>query len=233
MTLAHTLLQLQRTDTQLGAHRQRLDELARWFVHAPEVEQAQAARDRAWQAAQEAQRTFREAEAHLQEVQDKLRRTEARLYDGSVRNPKELQSLQREAEALQRRQGELETIAVEALMEAEEAEAALQQAEAALKQAREQRAAAEAQRRAEQRRLENEIPQLEARREALIAQLPLDVAATYERLRQRKGGLAVAEVQDQACSACGATLTSALLQDARDGTTLTFCQECGRILVTP
>lgn len=231
MTLAHTLLQLQQTDTRLGAHRQRLAELARWFAQAPEVERAQAARDRAWKASQEAQRAFREAEARLQEVQDKLRRTEARLYDGSVRNPKELQDLQREAEALQRRLGELETVAVEALMAAEEAEAALQQAEAALKQAREQRAAAEAQRRAEQQRLEGEVPQLEARREALLAQLPPEVAATYERLRQRKHGLAVAEVQEQACSACGATLTSALLQEARDGNTLTFCQECGRILV--
>ncbi len=231
MDLSRALHHLQQTDTRLDAHRQRLEALAQQLSHAPEVRRAEEAHAQARQRQRQAQQAFRAAEAQVQEVQDKLRRTEQRLYSGQVHNPKELQDLQREAEALQRRLSTLETQALELLLAAEEAEESLKQQEAALVQAKERRAAQEAQWRAEQQRLEAEVQRLVAQREALAAQLPAEVLAQYERLRQRKHGLAVSLVQEQACSACGAMLSSALLQAARDPSHLTFCAQCGRILV--
>jgi predicted nucleic acid-binding Zn-ribbon protein len=52
----------------------------------------------------------------------------------------------------------------------------------------------------------------------------------YENLRQQKRGVAIAEISDNACAACGTTLTAALQQSARSATTLTHCPSCGRIL---
>ena len=233
MTLSRLLLQLQQVDTQLAAQRQRLAEIERWLQNAPEVAQVEATYQAARKAYHQAERAFREAEARVQALQAKLARTEERLYGGEVRNPKALQDLQRERELLQRRLSTLETEAVEALLAAESAEETLRQVQDTLRMARERRAAQEAQYRAEQEHLRRDIHQLERRRQQLTALLPPDVLGTYEQLLQRGHGLAVAAVQDQACSACGAVLSRALLQKARDPHTLTFCAECGRILVFP
>jgi len=52
----------------------------------------------------------------------------------------------------------------------------------------------------------------------------------YEALRQQRRGVAVAEIRDNACDACGTTLTAALQQSARHAAELVHCPTCGRIL---
>jgi predicted nucleic acid-binding Zn-ribbon protein len=71
---------------------------------------------------------------------------------------------------------------------------------------------------------------LQTERYAVVVDLAGQVLELYEGLRRERRGLAVAEVNDDSCSACGTTLTAALQQRARFSAQVEHCPSCGRIL---
>ncbi len=83
---------------------------------------------------------------------------------------------------------------------------------------------------ADQDSLSRDLADLQAERNATISRVDADVLKTYETLRKQRRGLAVAEVTENACRACGTTLNAALQQSARHATELVYCPSCGRIL---
>ncbi|MBF8257246.1 MAG: hypothetical protein HW375_2153 [Anaerolineales bacterium] len=52
----------------------------------------------------------------------------------------------------------------------------------------------------------------------------------YRSLRKGPGSLAVAELQDDTCTACGVSLSASARQEVRTGPGLIRCRQCGRIL---
>jgi len=61
-------------------------------------------------------------------------------------------------------------------------------------------------------------------------QIDLQSLEMYENLKGKKKGVAVSEIVDLVCSACGAEVTPAEWQAARTSTTFVYCSSCGRIL---
>jgi len=83
---------------------------------------------------------------------------------------------------------------------------------------------------ADQESLSRDLADLQAERNATISPVDTVILKTYETLRKQRRGLAVAEVSENACRACGTTLNAALQQSARHATELVYCPSCGRIL---
>jgi predicted nucleic acid-binding Zn-ribbon protein len=52
----------------------------------------------------------------------------------------------------------------------------------------------------------------------------------YEALFRSKGGVAVAEIFDESCKACGVELSPTDIQQAANPNIITKCKSCGRIL---
>jgi predicted nucleic acid-binding Zn-ribbon protein len=73
-----------------------------------------------------------------------------------------------------------------------------------------------------------ELADLEARRVALVADIPVDAEAQYQLLRKQKGK-AVAKVEQGSCRGCGISVTAAWLHRARAGE-IVRCTNCNRIL---
>ena len=69
-----------------------------------------------------------------------------------------------------------------------------------------------------------------AERQAALGPVAARAIEQYEALRRQRRGVAVSEVLENACSACGTTLTAALQQSARHADQLVYCPSCGRIL---
>ncbi len=228
--LAARLYRLQQMDRQLDALRARRDAL-RWDLEDDTpVAQAQTRWQEALQAWQTAEADLRRLEETIQALRAKLRREETRLYSGEVTHPKELQGLQMEVQSLRQRLDRLEDQALAQLQAVEEAEAARDAAQQALDKAR---AAWQARRERDARTLaqvEAEQAQLAEQRRALWDSLPAEAQALYAELRNRRRGVAVAGVREGVCLACGATLSTAVLQQARAAHTLVRCPTCGRIL---
>ena len=75
-----------------------------------------------------------------------------------------------------------------------------------------------------------QLDQLQAERKTLVSGLKPQTYSTYERIRKRWHGVAVAEATDGRCSACQIVLRPQFFQDLRNGDDLMFCESCGRIL---
>lgn len=230
MPVVDRLYELQKLDEEADRIQKRLTWLEQALARADEVEVAQARWEAARQTLRRREKALEEAEYRVRELREKRRNIERMFEEGRVRNPRQAVTLQEEIAYLTRKIDEAEDRALEALTALEEAQTALQEAEAALREARANRARQEEAWRAEQSRLQERLALLQERRAALVQTFPQDVLATYEDLRTRKQGLAVATVDEGACAACGAMLSAARLQAAKNLFTLTFCPQCGRIL---
>jgi predicted nucleic acid-binding Zn-ribbon protein len=78
-----------------------------------------------------------------------------------------------------------------------------------------------------------ELESLEAARAELLPKLPSGTRTRYERIRESRGGRAVAALVKGACGGCFRGQPPHVIQEARRGDRVLVCDGCGRILVHP
>src|SRR5574341_146157 len=178
----------------------------------------------------EAERSRRKSEEEAQSQQIKIQQVESSLYGGKVQNPKELQDLQADIISLKKHLTALEERELESMLKIEEAQAFLQQMQEKLLKIQARLGEEHRELITEQESLRRDLQSLQAEREAAVSAVAAEMLSVYEDLRQQRRGVAVAEVSDNACGACGTTLTAALQQSARHTMQLVHCPSCGRIL---
>jgi predicted nucleic acid-binding Zn-ribbon protein len=77
---------------------------------------------------------------------------------------------------------------------------------------------------------QKQLEQQQSERKALVAGIKPQTYSTYERIRRKWHGSAVAEVVEGRCSACQIMLRPQFFQDLRHSEQLMQCESCGRIL---
>jgi uncharacterized protein len=230
MSQPFKLHRLQQTDSLLDKKRQRLAEIERILSEDAEIQAAAAHLAETDTSLQAARKALRRAEEEVQAQRVKIEQNEAALYGGKVRNPKELQDLQNESAALKRYLGVLEDRQLDSMIAVEEAETVNEQANSYLEDLKARRIEANAALLGEQTALLKDVARLENERVATISTIEQEDILLYEQLRVSRRGVAVASIHDNACAACGSTLTPGTIQAARSGGTLIRCTFCGRIL---
>jgi predicted nucleic acid-binding Zn-ribbon protein len=171
-------------------------------------------------------------EGELSATEERAAAVSRRLYGGEVSASRELQALAADIDGLKARASALEDQVLELMEEREPLDARLSDLSselAALDQRRRDLAAALA---ASEGAVDEQLADLISRREAVAQAVPADLAATYDRLRARLGGIAVARLVGNHCDGCHLTLPAAELDRIRhlpDGEVVT-CDQCGRIL---
>lgn len=81
------------------------------------------------------------------------------------------------------------------------------------------------------RRQAEEIETRRAERDRSLASLPKNLNTLYKRLSGgMRGGVAVAEVRNNSCSACLIALRPQVMSDIRRGDEIILCENCSRIL---
>jgi predicted nucleic acid-binding Zn-ribbon protein len=175
-------------------------------------------------------RKLREAEDKSYETRVKIELAEASLYGGKIQNPKELQELQNEIASLKRFMIILEDKQLEAMMEVEDSESKLMWVNEELKEVQSKQMENNAKLNGEKTKLLAQIERLEAERKATLPTIPAPDLGLYEQLRKNRKGVAVVKIASRACSACGTTLTAALIQTTQSTGQLVHCPTCGRIL---
>ena len=230
MSQTFKLYRLQQIDSQLDRIRARVRQIEAALNEDQAVKEAQTNLDQATQQLEAQHKSLRYAEEKVREQRVKIEQTEATLYSGKVRNPKELQDLQNETAALKRYRSTLEDRQLEVMIAVEEAEAEQLESKQALEQVQEQFQKQSGELTQEQTTLNAELARLETEREAAARSIETADLTLYNQLRQQRRGIAVAKVSDNACSACGSTLNSSLLHQARSPSQIVRCDTCGRIL---
>ena len=230
MSASFGLFRLQQIDSQIAQIETRLAKIQRTLEDNAELQAALEQVKGAEEEQHASERAQHKSEDEAQSQQIKIQQAESSLYGGLVRNPKELQDLQADIASLKKHLAALEERELQDMLKTENAQAAVQKAhiELSLVQARlsnEHHELFE-----EKESLTSELNRLQSERQAAVSAITMDALKTYDELRQQRRGVAVAKVSDNACGACGTTLTAAIQQTARHAAELVHCPSCGRIL---
>lgn len=230
MNQAAHLHRLQQLDTRLDQNNARLAEIDALLNEDETVRAARKAAEDARSALEKARQALRSIEFQAQDLQIRIDQANSSLYGGTIRNPKELQDLQKDIESLRRQLSALEDHQITAMVEVEQEEAA----DASLAQTLARTLSAVSEQKAglvgEQTRLKKEVERLLIERQAALALIQATSLETYSRIREQRKGIAVAEVDEGTCAVCGAPVRPALSQAARLQPALQYCVSCGRIL---
>ncbi|MBO0787793.1 MAG: hypothetical protein J2P33_17150 [Actinobacteria bacterium] len=173
------------------------------------------------------------AEADVEQVRTRIGRDQQKLDAGQVSSPRELENLQSEITSLLRRQSDLEEVVLDVMERLEGVQ---------------QRRAARATERAA---LTDELADVTTRRDAALAdiaeqagkagdqrsrvasEVPADLLALYDRLREQHGGVGAAALRRGQCQGCHLSLNTVEMNRIRAAPPdeVLRCDECRRILV--
>lgn len=229
------LLDLQAIDTALAqlAHRRRtLPEIAELETLSRELAELEDERIRAQVAVDDIDRDIARLERDVEQVRDRKSRNEARLTAGTS-PARELEALQHEMVSLNRRQTELEDAQLELMEQREEAQATLTAVEERLAAAKERHAETEARRDRALDEIARDEQFKRSARKPLEADLPADLIALYDKIREDFGGVGAALVSAGRCGGCRIELAGvdrARLKGAAPDEVVR-CEECRCIMV--
>ena len=224
------LHRLQRIDSQIDQTENRLAEIERLLSEDERIRQTRLAWDQAKRSLEKARLALRSAESNVQTTRIKTEQSESSLYGGSIRNPKELQDLQREIESLKRHLSSLEDVQLQEMLAQEDAEAAELSAQSAFHRAEAEVAEQKSGLSGEKTALLKNIARLQAERSAALPAILAANLDIYARIRDQKKGTAVSAVEDDTCTVCGAEVRPGESQASRMQANLHYCTSCGRIL---
>lgn len=231
MTSASDLYALQEIDLQRDARRAMIADIDARMGETDELYEARETVEDSVAALERLRRRQREFEAQMQDLDAKIKPMETRLYDGSIRNPKELTDLQKELDSFKDRRNKLDEQGI-ALMDSVDAaskslaaaRAEAERVEKAWKEDQQQLTASKA-------KVEGELANLDGQRGQRTTGMDAGALGLYERLRGTKQGRAVSRVERGICQGCHLTLPTHLTQRLRTGRELVQCPSCERILV--
>lgn len=175
----------------------------------------------------------RKADADVEQVKARRQRDRDRMDSGAISNPKDLERMQHELETLERRITTLEDEELEVMEQLEEAQGALDELAAAVADFDEKLGALTSARDEKVDGLDAQIAEISAGRAAIVADLPDDLVALYDKIRASKGGVAAGALRARQCGGCQLTLDAGELAEIRATPVdrVIRHEECQRILV--
>ena len=223
------LVSLQAIDSEAASLRASLGDVERRLEGDEELAAART-NLRAVQVALAGLRTSqRKLEASVQDLSARITKDEGRLYDGSIKSPKELGSLQHEVDSFQVTRAGVEEQLLELLGEVESTEETERLGKTNVASLEARWEAQSGALRAEAERLKAAVVRVEASRGAQAALITPPHLRLYESLRNRRG-MAVARVTGALCAGCRVTIPDGMRRGILATHSLTQCPNCEPIL---
>lgn len=171
-------------------------------------------------------------EHEIDSISQKAAAEEKRMYDGSVANAKELDSIRHEVDNLKKRRGDREDELLGLMEVREELDAQERAAAERWGSLRAQVETVEGTATDELGRLTTELKERSEARAALAATVDPELLELYEDLRPQKKGVAAVALVDGVCQGCHEQLSSVYLDRLKRTEGPKRCEHCRRILVT-
>ncbi|MEP6774600.1 MAG: C4-type zinc ribbon domain-containing protein [Chloroflexota bacterium] len=230
MSRTSGLYDLQQIDSGLDARVTRMRQIDEKMGDSEDLQAVRSQYQEIASHLSQQQATLKKLSHEAEESSGRLRVLERKMYDGSVKNPKELGQMQEEASHLKVRVKSLEDTVLDLMMtveEAENTEADAQKRMAAVQTEQElfHNGLIE-----EKDKLMGQAKVLQVKRQRAVGELPWMDLQMYERMRRSKNGLAVVEVRGSICGGCHSSIPTSVLRQARIPTELTTCPTCGRMI---
>jgi predicted nucleic acid-binding Zn-ribbon protein len=228
------LLELQELDLTIDRLQARLEQLE---AHG-EITQARATLAEAEARLGELKlsldavtRDQRRLESDIDSMDRKIEAERTRLYDGSVANPKELQSIEHEVQGIRGRKSRIEDQLIEQMERREELEGQLPPVEVEAALARERLAEIESTSARELVEVEQQLAKSLKERDEKVGDFDVDLLELYEGLRRQKKGVGAAALIDGVCQGCHQQLSPMYLDRLKRTEGIRRCEHCRRILI--
>ena len=230
------LLDLQAQDStlaQLDHRRASLPEHAKIAELEARAGELDGQRIEADTAVGDLTRAQSKADAEVEHVKTRRTRDEERLSSGAITNPKDLANLQHELGALERRISTLEDEELEVMEQLEQAQQGLTSITAELDAVKVELEHAVTARDSAIEAIDAEAASVAEHRAEIVAAVPDDLLALYDKVRAQYGGLAAAALRARRCEGCRLEINGADLREiaAKPDDEVLRCPECSRILV--
>lgn len=171
-------------------------------------------------------------DGELDLISTKIKKEEEKLFSGTVMNPKELSAIQAEILSLRKRRDEMETEDLEEMEGVDGLRLEVRDAREELERTTVEEKRQKDGYRTEMAEIEARIKALEAERDGLKASVDEDTLEIYEDLLGRKGGLAVARIeQGRNCGGCHIEFSRTQIDRYQHEDEIFRCEYCRRILV--
>ncbi len=172
------------------------------------------------------------ADREVEQVRNRRERDRNRMDTGQITSPKDLERMQHELVSLERRITTLEDAELEVMEALEEAQQVLDGLGIRAEDIDARLAELVAQRDEKQAGIDASLAEVGAARGPATADMPDDLMALYERLREQKG-IGAALLRARQCGGCNMSLDASELGRIRaaDPDEVIRCEECQRILV--
>ena len=230
MITGFQLFQLQEIDTAIDIANRRIKEIEIILADESLISQAKELVEQHEAILQQQKTLFNSIDNDIQSKKIKKAQSESSLYSGTISNSKELQDLQKEIASLSAFIAKSEDELMVKYVELENTEKELGEAKENLLIRLSEFESQKSLLNGEKNNLAHSIQNLLGKRESVIAPIDTAILGNYETLRRSKNGIAVARLQDDSCSSCGASLTANQCQQARSQVKLFNCPSCGRFL---
>lgn len=230
MSKGKQLYELQEVDLEIDAKRETLSQVMSRLGESEILDEARLSLSRDEEKLVELQRSQREVEREVEDLQVKAAAATDKLYGGTVKNPKELTSLQEQLSNLQRKIGEGDDKTLDIMSDVEEAQKDLSLKRSEVSKIEEEWQAEQAALSQEQTELSAALASLEQKRTELASRLDTGSLELYEAIRKKRQGRAVAKLERGVCQGCRIALPMSELQRARMGQELVQCGSCERVL---
>ena len=234
-----TVIDLQQALTELDAAEAQLHGIPDWMQELHEEHSAKKGEiDELGEAVEAAASERRLAEAETSDAQEKLRTYQEQI--GRVRNQREYGALLQEMDGIKATIKECEERALAALERQDAAQGQLEELQAGFQDLDERYSAELEKWEAQKPDVAKEVESLKERIGVLREQISPSSLSLFERVVQRHGGQALAEVkrmersgrspQMWSCSACHYRVRPQSVVDITTSGSIVFCDSCKRIL---
>lgn len=225
------MYELQQVDLLWNKVKRRLLQIQKLLGESTELQEARQKLAEAEETLSAWSKRQTAGELESRSLAQKVEETEATLMSGQVRNPKELEALQSNLESLRRHRSQVDDQVLEAINQVESLTPQVAELQGVVDKLEAEWNSGQADLRAEETKLKQNYLLIKKKREAVSKAMQPEMLERYEYMRQRKGGVAIATLDQNTCTACHVSVPTGVISNVRSGSaTLVPCPSCGRFL---
>jgi len=224
-----TLYEVQKIDTRIHELEREREALDSGAELGAQVEALRAQAQQAHEELRKLETELRDTELQMKSREAKKKDFEDKLYSGRVRNPKELDDMQREVQMLGEQIDKLEDKALNMMEDLEQRRSAAADQDSSRRDQEARLAQLQAHYASENTRIADELSALESQRAGLTSAIPPELLRRYDDIRSKRGNLGIVKMTSEICPGCRIAISLDITRQLKRGARV-FCESCGRLL---